>query len=374
MLKNINYKMIFATMIASIMLLISGCTDNKEQEILLLKKNVSHLQNQLTNIDADYATLKSVAEDETRMGTYETLMRSHIKKIKETNKDENVEKMLNRFITDTSAEGVVFKEYQKRYDEFKNEPNYAKLKSINVGEIEQKYPQVKEILRSGIATKINENKDAFKEKIFDEHFIDYINVLASLDKDISPVLVENVSKDAPFGSQFVGNPEYGQWVPKENGKMEWSFFEAYGMFRLIDDTFDALSGRSRYNDRYYYDNWSSKRNYSYKYDYYKDNYASNSQKQQYKKYETNLSKTYGDKKFDNKNLTTQVDKMSKSATSQKYSTNLVKRNSAQTKSSQASGSNGNKNSSYSTNLTKKNSTSSASHRGTSSKPSSKGGK
>ena len=110
---------------------------------------------------------------------------------------------------------------------------------------------------------------------FNDALSDTVNVLADLSDDkLARVnattketeLAMNNAKDFGAGSQHVGNPHYGYWSHGSGG----SFWAWYGQYAL----FSSLLG---YN-RPYYNNWASRRGYSYYHDIGRNSYSSPSQK------------------------------------------------------------------------------------------------
>ncbi|MCW8875446.1 MAG: hypothetical protein OQK51_00105 [Kangiellaceae bacterium] len=107
--------------------------------------------------------------------------------------------------------------------------------------------------------------EALQPKTFNDALSDSVNVLADISGgELARVnavnkaleLKANGTEDLGNGSQFIGNPQYGQWATGSNGTNFWMW---YGMYRMFDD---LLGGR-----RYSYNRWSRHRPYSYYHDY-----------------------------------------------------------------------------------------------------------
>lgn len=79
---------------------------------------------------------------------------------------------------------------------------------------------------------------------FQQHENDMGMEIAARDKD------GKLSKNAapPGYSNYVGNPQYGQWVDNGNGNMMWSFFAQYAMMSMMFNMMAMPAYRSGYND------------------------------------------------------------------------------------------------------------------------------
>ena len=116
-------------------------------------------------------------------------------------------------------------------------------------------------------------QQAARPSIFNDALTDPINVLADMSQG-QLARVGSISQQAQgdngqssAGSQLVGNPSYGHWQSQSDGT---SFWQWYGMYRLLGDVIGRVS----------YANWSQKRHYSYYSDYGRSRYTSPVQRQQ----------------------------------------------------------------------------------------------
>lgn len=134
--------------------------------------------------------------------------------------------------------------------------------------------------------------EASDPDLFNDALSDPINVIADMsDNKLARVnaiskstsLKANDAMDAGAGSQLVGNPGYGQWQTNNNGM---SFWQWYGMYSL----FSAISPRP-----VFYNNWSSRRDYSYYSDYGRNRYTSPSQAKSQDNLATKTKKSFGNK-------------------------------------------------------------------------------
>ena len=110
---------------------------------------------------------------------------------------------------------------------------------------------------------------------FNDALSDTVNVIADLSKgDLARVnatskaaeMTMNNAKDYGAGSQYIGNPHYGNWSHGSRG----SFWVWYGQYHF----FSSMFGRNRY----YYNDWSGRRGYSYYHDIGRNSYTSRSQR------------------------------------------------------------------------------------------------
>jgi len=76
----------------------------------------------------------------------------------------------------------------------------------------------------------------------------------------------NSAKDYGAGSQYIGNPNYGHWSHGSGG----SFWAWYGQYHFFSSMFGG--------NRYYYNDWSGRRGYSYYHDIGRNSYTSRSQR------------------------------------------------------------------------------------------------
>jgi len=133
-------------------------------------------------------------------------------------------------------------------------------------------------------------KEASRSSLFADALTDPINVLADMSDGKLPRIgaiskaAENSAggEDMGAGSQLVGNPNYGGWQTQSNGT---SFWQWYGMYRLLGDFTDRMS----------YSRWSNNRRYSYYSDYGRSRYTSPSQYNKQKAVETKTRKSFSRK-------------------------------------------------------------------------------
>ncbi len=129
-------------------------------------------------------------------------------------------------------------------------------------------------------------REASSVNLFSDALSDPINVLADLSVGDLPRInaisraaekEANKSFDFGYGSQLVGNPNYGQWTTNSNGM---SFWEWYGMYALISNILHPYPIN--------YNRWAPYRSYSYYSDYGRSRYTS---RKDYKRQESMISKT-----------------------------------------------------------------------------------
>jgi hypothetical protein len=124
-------------------------------------------------------------------------------------------------------------------------------------------------------------RDAAKPTLFADALTDPINMLADM-SDNSLARVGAISQQAEGvgeGNQLVGNPNYGNWQTNSSGI---SFWQWYGMYRILGDVFDRVE----------YGNWSKRRKYSYYNDYGRARYTSPKQMKAQTAVETRTRQSY----------------------------------------------------------------------------------
>jgi hypothetical protein len=296
-------------------LLLSGCGNKDEDKF---EKNISNLKMEVLILDDKFKSLSSHVSNPESRGKYESLLASNLSIVDKEHKDNpEVKKLVSQFRNDSKEDGVLFAQYKQRYDDIITKENIKLVKNGYVKK--EKYASTINSLNSDRQEVLNATR-AMEFDVYDGQFIDYINILASLSKNVSPVEVNELNKDAPLGNQLVGNPMYGQWKTDSGGNRSWSFLEAYAVMSIIDST---MGGRSRYGNRYEYGYWQSNRNYSYGNDYYRNQYSSPRNTSQYNKYQSNLSSNpkYANKTYKNDTLSKQNTTLSSKGS--KYSSNLA---------------------------------------------------
>ncbi|KPH56831.1 hypothetical protein AMS58_20265 [Pseudoalteromonas porphyrae] len=124
-------------------------------------------------------------------------------------------------------------------------------------------------------------RDAVKPTLFADALTDPINMLADMSGG-SLARVGAISQQAEGvgeGNQLVGNPNYGNWQTNSNGI---SFWQWYGMYRILGDVFDRVE----------YGSWSKRRKYSYYSDYGRSRYSSPKQIKAQTAVETRTRQSY----------------------------------------------------------------------------------
>ncbi len=126
---------------------------------------------------------------------------------------------------------------------------------------------------------------ATDRETFNDALSDTVNVLADLsDGELARVNAVsraaeqqlNGATDNRQGRQYVGNPHYGNWQHGPGGSF-WVWYGAYSLF-----------GR----DRYYYNDWSTNRGYSYYHDVGRNHYTSRSQNARQQDVDTRAKKQF----------------------------------------------------------------------------------
>ncbi|CAH9055318.1 hypothetical protein PSECIP111951_02779 [Pseudoalteromonas holothuriae] len=162
---------------------------------------------------------------------------------------------------DATSKGPLFQGLAQRLEEIKSLPSTPP----NVQTL-----QLLDVLR-----------DAMKPSLFGDALTDPINMLADMSNG-TLARVGAISKNAEGegeGNQLVGNPNYGQWQTNSSGI---SFWQWYGMYRILGDVFDAVE----------YGRWSKRRKYSYYNDYGRYRYSSPKQIKTQTALETRTRQSY----------------------------------------------------------------------------------
>ena len=168
---------------------------------------------------------------------------------------------------DATPEGPLFKSLESRADRLKNGTDAFASWTERLDE----------------ATRL---RSATGPEAFNDALSDTVNVLADLsDGELARVNAVsrsaeqqlNASAQSGYGGQYIGNPHYGHWQHGTGGSF-WTWYAAYSLF-----------GR----DRYYYNDWSGNRGYSYYHDVGRDHYTSRSQYSRQQDVDTRAQKQFG---------------------------------------------------------------------------------
>jgi len=164
--------------------------------------------------------------------------------------------LIDEFRKDATPNGPMFLALADRFNTVKNQPQMFANSQAVFDELLNIYQAADPVLYS----------DALS---------DPLNVLADMSDGVLPRInslsksqsqLANTAQDFGVGEQLIGNPSYGSWQSGSNGMSFWAW---YGMYSMMGDVFG--SRRTSYND------WGSRRNYSYYNDYGRTRYSSPSQ-------------------------------------------------------------------------------------------------
>lgn len=309
MLKNTNIFKYFVFLLFSLTLAGCGSDTISYDEAVSAKAQVVKFENNFKNLTAH-------VENPNLRGEYENLLHINMAVVEADIRNPQVKSVAESFKKDTTTEGVIYQKLLAKYNGVVNNPIYLQVKNNTPEQLST----IKDYNLSPFYSLVNKNLKSLTVAVYDSHFIDYNNVLAGMSTHVKPVFVDSFNRNAPIGSQFVGNPSYGTWERDNNGNMFWSFFAAYAALQVIDDMGDRYRydnnynyQRNRYNDHYRYDNWASTRNYSYSNDYYAREYASDNLRQKYRNYDNSISqnpkykgKTYKNTTWEQQQATAKV--------------------------------------------------------------------
>ena len=361
------FKRILTPLIAISLIFIQGCSNDGDYA----KRVVTEIKPKLALLSMNYSAIEKAAETTDYVkGKYKAGLGIALNKLqKENPSDEAIAGMITQFKYDTTKNGDVFKAFKTEYDNLLN-------KSINQKIISNTYKGKDLNLLKNFNIEIDQLNSSMTAQRFDENFVDYINIVASISKTIDPVIItkSDLSSKAAVGSQFIGNPQYGQWEQNSSGNMFWNFFAAYMFFDFIQDSRYGgynrgyssygsyrYSGSYSSSSRYRYDSWNNNRNWSYYNDKKIKDYASPKEKAKYNKWANKGKSKYSSSFKKNTNL---------SKTTKKISTNTKFKSSFSSKASKG-GSSGSK---FNSGTKFKSSMKSPNIRGSSSSKSTKRGK
>lgn len=147
--------------------------------------------------------------------------------------------LLNELAKDAGTDGPMFQSLTRRYKDLSNSANFVDL--------DQQLAEAQNVYQ------------AADTSLYNDMLSDPVNVVADMSQG-QLARVNAISREAEAlangtdgtepGSQLVGNPAYGSWQTGSNGTSFWAWYGMYAMF-------------SNFTRPIYYDNWSSRRGYSY---------------------------------------------------------------------------------------------------------------
>jgi len=225
---------------------LAGCGDNRPEKIAKYQ--------QLTQQRLD--TLSTMLNDGQ---VRNAKLLQHYTAVLEKQKPDLVP-LLEQLATDATHRGPMFTSLTRRLTDSQNAANFVDLDQ-QLAEVENLY-------------------QAADPSLFNDMLSDPVNVVADMSNGTlarvnsisrEAATLANQSEDFGAGSQLVGNPSYGSWQTGSNGMSFWAW---YGMYSMFSNLTRGPIG---------YDNWSSRRNYSYYNDVGRYRYTSPKQAQAQKK-------------------------------------------------------------------------------------------
>lgn len=232
----------YKILLFSLFLILMGCSDPIVEQIAqqtpITEQRLSQLESALAQGNIRNANL----------------IKQYVSKLQAA-KPELAE-LINEFAKDATSQSPMYLALIDRLNTVKKQPNMFANKQAIYDELLNIYQAADPVLYS----------DALS---------DPLNVLADMSDGQLPrvnslsksqSLQANNAQDFGTGEQLIGNPNYGQWTSGSNGMSFWAW---YGMYSMIGDVFGSR--------RVYYNDWGSRRNYSYYNDYGRTRYSSPSQ-------------------------------------------------------------------------------------------------
>ncbi|MCE9686991.1 hypothetical protein LZP73_12390 [Shewanella sp. AS16] len=217
---------ILTVLLCSVSLLLSGCGDDRPEQILKYQ--------QLTQQRLD--TLgKMLDEGQVRNAN---LLRQYTQLLRQQKPE--LAPLLEELAKDATRSGPMYGSLQRRLEESRNAANFVDV-AQQLSEAENLY-------------------QAADPSLYNDILSDPVNVVADMSGgSLSRVnaisreaaALANGAEDFGPGSQLVGNPAYGNWQTNSNGTSFWAWYGMYSMFSNI------------FHRPIYYDRWSDRRGYSY---------------------------------------------------------------------------------------------------------------
>lgn len=214
-----------------LMLTLSGCSDNGAAE------QARQIEKYLELDAGRLATLGAMLDKgEIRNAT---LIGHYAERLNQ--QDPSLAPIVSALATD-AGKGPLFESLKRRLDEAKNPANFVD-EAMRLDELENLYQAADPALYNDmLSDPLNTLADMSGGSLPRVNAVSRESELASLGDDFGP------------GSQLIGNPAYGEWQTGSNGTSFWAWYGMYAMFSNL------------FHRPVYYDNWSSRRHYSYYHD------------------------------------------------------------------------------------------------------------
>jgi hypothetical protein len=232
----------FKILLFSLLWILVGCSDPVKEQITqqtpITEQRISQLG-------------EALDQDQVRNAS---LIKQYASKLRVMKPD--LSPLINEFSKDATQKSPMFLALVERFNTVKTQPQMFTNNQAIYEELLNIYQAADPVLYS----------DALS---------DPLNVLADMSDGVLPrvnslsksqSLQANKAQDFGTGEQLIGNPSYGQWSTGSNGMSFWAW---YGMYSMIGDVFGSR--------RVSYNNWGSRRNYSYYNDYGRTRYSSPNQ-------------------------------------------------------------------------------------------------
>lgn len=217
---------VFIFCLLSLTILLSGCGDDRPEQIEKYQQMTATRLNQLSSA-LDNGQVRNA-----------NLLKQYAQLLAQQN--SQLTPLVNELALDATSQGPMFLSLKQRHNELSNAANFIDLDQ-QLAEAENLY-------------------QATDPSLFNDMLSDPVNVIADMSQgklarvnSISreAALIANGEEDFGPGSQLVGNPSYGSWQTDSSGTSFWAWYGMYAMFSNI------------FNRPIYYDNWSNRRGYSY---------------------------------------------------------------------------------------------------------------
>lgn len=259
---------------------LQGCSQERQR----FEQAAQIAKNDIRLAEMRYENLSTHVKTDSMMGKYETTLRMALDTVEqEKGNNPAFQNLKEQFLKDTTEDGVVFKSIKQDYETFKKNPTRNILTNSSVENISM------DTFNYKFFDEISRISKVVSTQTFDEHFVDYINILASMSPNVSPVVVDSVDDTLPVGNQLVGNPNYGEWQRDSSGNSFWAF---YGQYAFFSNLFDNDRYGYSYNRAYRYDRWHKNRNWSFYNDKYVKSYESPVKRRQYSNFSSSMASNY----------------------------------------------------------------------------------
>lgn len=280
---SIKFNSMFHIALVSIIIMLSGCGENKYLEA----EKYQHLESKQSQIQAKVSIdklEKSLSSGSIRNAK---LIDLYAEKVKEKNPE--LELIVSELKKESSTKGMMFLGLKERFNSNVEALKTAKATFESSKKEDPDYLAALNKYNNVIIPEFQALLGASQTEIYNDALSDIVNTLAELSngelarvdgKKSEDFYKETGAENKGAGTLLVGNENFGEWKQDSSGNSFWAF---YGQMAFLNAMLD-LGHRP-----YYYNSWYSNRPYSSYHDYYGNRYGS----QKYRTRTSSLNKKYG---------------------------------------------------------------------------------